>query len=96
MAYAVRTVKCTTCGREMTGRYRPRPPWYCLEHAVEKMVENARRHMTPTTPEYQRSVEAGRATGEQIRRKSGPVYEKWREGMLNWVESGMARDDILR
>lgn len=85
MPYAVRTVYCTRCGVEMTGRYPPRGPWFCLPHAIDRIRENVRAQMTKRTAAYKKSAAAGRESAEQIRRRSGPAYEAWRRGMHGWM-----------
>lgn len=38
MPYAVRTVRCTVCDTELTGRYPPKGPYLCMDHFIAKML----------------------------------------------------------
>lgn len=84
MAYAVRDVTCTDCGRPMHGRYRPRPPWRCWECADARMVEAIRQQREGTHWSSERAARQGHILAEQIARKRGPRYEKWVRNIEAW------------
>lgn len=73
MGLAVRTVVCTTCGAEMTGRYRPVPPYRCLECGIAAHVQAVNELANHSGPAYEAwlagQVKAGERAKRQLRAK---------------------------
>lgn len=82
VGYAIRTVVCDECGRKMTGRYKPSPPWRCFECGMARLVGTIERQHAKTGPEYEIATAKGIEVGLQVKARKGPYYERWRAGML--------------
>lgn len=81
MGYAIREVTCTSCGKMLKGRYKPKPPWLCLECGVAKMVGSIVDQHNKTGPDFNRNKLQGEEQRRQFLAKSGPWYEKWVAGI---------------
>ena len=82
MGYAIRTVVCEDCGKTMTGRYKPKPPWRCFECGLANMVRGLERQHAKEGPEHEANVRRGKEIRRQVKARKGPYYDKWRAGML--------------
>lgn len=80
MPYAMRSITCATCGREMHGKYPKGKKCRCWECGVAasreaQLAQHRREHWsTPLTLAY------GEAVRRQIEARSGPLYDRWIAG----------------
>lgn len=74
----------------MEGRYKPRPPWLCFSCALTKSLEHMQAMHDGTSPHLGKAIVAGRSAGTQIAMRTGPIYEKWKEGMAKSAEKAVA------
>lgn len=69
MGYATRTVHCTTCGEPMTGKYKPSPPWRCVECGIAAAIEAQREQAERRGPGYEKWLVGMAKAGERARRQ---------------------------
>lgn len=78
---------CEVCGKPIERYVRPGRKVLCLEHALAFMAHQQLTLHQGTSPQVTDLAADGEERARQFRERSGPWYDRWREGMQRHARS---------
>lgn len=84
---------CIDCGKEVERYIRPGKPLRCFDCALNYALDYSRTLHDGTNPDIAKSYASGREVARQIKSRKGPIYARWRDGILHSLTAPSADEE---